>query len=128
LANFEKANENRRDLLQTLLIVGGIIGGFTSFANSSQTIALSLIAFIIIALFNYTMGTYNPSEKSRAKKLPLALLDSATAIIFSLLITSAFLSTIYMKWLPVPYLAFFLFIIMSISIIIALSYPEGRHK
>jgi hypothetical protein len=81
-------NEKRLELLQTLLIVGAFVGGFTSnvFASSygyTVEILQSLIAFILLAVILYTALLSGTTRKGNLYTLEAV----AVAITFSFMLS-----------------------------------------
>ena len=75
-------NDHRRDLLQTLLIVGGIIGSVVSTVKDSQLIIQLLVAFVFFAILLYSLLSID----HRVVRFAVVFLSFIVALFFSVLL------------------------------------------
>ncbi len=82
-------NEIRRDFLQTLLVVAGIIGSIVSILKSNQNIVLFLVFFVLVAIALYAGFLIRSIP---ADNFLFSLTSAMTGYLFSQVLSLAFYS------------------------------------
>jgi hypothetical protein len=102
-------NEQRRELVQTLLVVGGIVGGLIATQPAYSSVSVPLVRFVFISAVFYSMMFI--------EKIPKTYLFAAFAVAgsFAYLVNSIELAVI-----KTAYEAWFMTVVAFVSILLAL--------